>query len=433
MAAQMTAGRQASTPRIGYGERQLRWKQVRALCAQTILTNPSVDFYLKCRSARAVAAQLAQLHAILCRIVQDIQEIVDNVPTATPASSGAAQRIIEETLASQGVVDLRSLRSAVIADISKAASEQVRAKRAKSGATEDRVRTLISAGRSRYDFIVGQLADISADQLPVGLDSVAVEPALQKLHAALSLPTSTQRTLTVAAAMGAVEMFSRNPGRSLKVNEEAGVPVKFSSKMSSSRMTTSVSASLLGIVPGDVVRAGATEATVVAVQGTGVTLSQTLSSNPITIRNAEFSNLSAYLTVLRKVLELPTAVFNRPLVLTNRPSAAEFCKSVVQAARGIAPLTRDAEAAAAQLSIEPDAEGSFLEEMYALSFSFEKETKDQAEELLRLLRQEGFSGAARSVERGTYYILLADDSRAAASNAVDVDNTLGFLVSMGVQ
>jgi hypothetical protein len=431
--AQMTAGRQADTPRVGFGERQFRWKQLRAVCAQTMLTNPSIDIYLKCRNTKTIAGLLSQLHGILCRIVQDIQEIVDRVPSITPPVAETARRMIEETLSGGGTIDVQGLRAAVIAEVAPSATPQIRAKRAQSGATAERVQSLIRECVTRFRELTNRVADLSAEDLPSGIQNIAVEPVLQKLHAALALDPSTERTVAVAASMGAVEMYSRTISRSVKVSEEAATPVQFSSKVRSTTLTTSVSAELLGISPGDVIRSAASEATVVSVQGKVVTLSAPLPSGPIIIKNQDLENLTPFSSILGKIISLRSGVLQRPLNLTNRPAAVDYCKGVAQLAVAIAPLTRDAEAAASQLSIDIVGSDDLIQDLYALRFNFAEETRLQADELLRLLKEEGFFAAARSVGRGSYYALLTDDSRVAASDAAATDETLGFFVSLGVR
>lgn len=431
--SQMTAGRQPDTPRVGFGERQFRWKQLRAVCAQTMLANPSIDIYLKCKNTKAIAALLSQLHGILCRIVQDIQEIVDRVPATALPGPTTARRMIEETLSGNGTIDVQSLRAAVIAEVAPAAASQVRAKRAQSGATAERVQSLIRECVNRFREITNRVADLSAEDLPSGIQNIAVEPVLQKLHAALALDPSTERTVAVASSMGAVEMYSRTISRSVKVSEEAATPVRFSSKIRSTTLTTSVSAELLGIFPGDVIRSAASEATVVSVQGKTVTLSAPLPSGPITIKNQDLENLAPFSLILEKIIGINSGVLQRPLNLTNRPASSDYCKGVAQLAAAIAPLTRDAEAAASQLSIDVVGSNNLIQDLYALRFNFAEETRLQGDELPRLLKEEGFVAAARSVGQGSYYVLLTDDSRVAASDAAATDETLGFFVSLGVR
>ena len=137
--------------------------------------------------------------------------------------------------------------------------------------------------------------------------------------------------------------------------------------------------------------------------------------------------------ILEKILGINSGVLQRPLNLTNRPAASDYCKGVAQLAVAIAPLTRDAEAAASQMSIDVVGSDNLIQDLYALRFNFAEETRLQGDELLRLLKEEGFFAAARSVGQGSYYALLTDDSRVAASDAAAIDLTLGFFVSLGVR
>jgi hypothetical protein len=430
--SRMEVRRQPSTPRVGYEERQYRWRRIRSTCAQTIIANPSTLLYLKCRNSRVVARKTAELHAILCRIVDAIQELIDIVPQPAVAIENKSRGIIEGVLLDNNNLDLTNLRKVIAAELSAEVTTQVRAKRATTDMTREQLVALITEARTRLDALRKTANSLLLSTTVVrGVNSLAQEPALQKLHTTLAEPASTKKTLDVAKSMGVLATFDRSVSLTLLVSQEAHLPVSFTSAIRGNVLTTSVPMQLLGISAGDVVSSMGQEAAVLSVTNQQAQLSTSIPAGPIIVRNSEYTNFSLFKPLLEQISALRTSALSAPLNLENRPSAVEYCKRVVNLALQISALTRDALAAATQLSIDVGPNSSLLNDLYQLQFTFKEETRRDAEEMLRLLRQEGFVNAEAELSRGEYATLFTEDSREAASRAAISDSVLLMLKNEG--
>lgn len=430
--SRMEVLRQPSTPRVGYGERQYRWKRLRSTCAQTIVANPSTLLYLKCRNSRLVARKTAELHAILCRIIDALQELIDVVPQSAVVVENKSRAIIEGILLDNNELNLVNLRKVVGAELSAEVANQVRAKRATTDMTQEKLGALITEAQTRLQTLRQRAINLLlSTTVTRGVNILAQEPALQKLHATLAEPASTSRTLDVAKSMGVLATFDRAVSLTLLVSQDDSLPVSFTSSVQGTTLTTSVPMQLLGIAVGSVVVAKGQEATVLSVTKGQAQLSADLPAGPIIVRNAEYANFKLFEPCLTKISNLRETALSAPLNLGNRPSAVEYCKRIVNLALQISPLTKDALAAASQLSIDVGSGATLLNDLYQLQFTFKEETRRDAEGMLRLLRQEGFLNAEEELSQGVYSTLFTDDSREAASRVAVSDAILLSLKNEG--
>lgn len=415
-----------TTSRAGADARQLRWRQVRTSVAQALIANPSIILYGKSLGIQKVRTQLAQLHGILCRLVADIQEVIDvtrvETPDASPLSVLVEQRI-------SGTAELSDVRSGLVSVLNQAAKSQVRGRRVISGATLASVENLIFECRERLRAVrLGALRVLGVQTLSPQINRISEESVLQSVHLLARQSATPQRTLSLAASLGALDLSARNCSLSRLVDEAADVPVKFSSRIRGTSLTLSVPANVLPIAAGDIIEVGGVASNVQAVEGRSITLANTVPSGPIIVRNTYYEQVRVAEGLLRAVLGIRD-ILPRGFSPVNRPEAVAACAEVVRLASRIGSLTRDAEAAAAALSIEVPESARLLERLFNTTFSFSEEIREQAREILTLLRSEGFRVAEEELTYGRYDALLLPDPQQASSLVARADELLQGIVT----
>jgi hypothetical protein len=415
--------RDTTTPRVGAEARQHRWRQVRTLVAQTLLSNPSILLYMKQLGVRKIRTQVMHLHGLLCKLISDIQEITDFTPAPKTPDTNTLQEVVEKNLA--GTASIEEVRAELVSVLSRASKNHVRAKRVTSGATQESVSALLKECAERLATVRASVFRILGTEILSGnLNLLVQESVLQSIHQYAREEDSADRTVALAASLGSLDFSMRATSLRHVIDQEKSLPVKFSSKTRGNVLTLSVDPSLLPLRVGDEISVAGVTAVVLSVSGKTLTLSQSVPASSISMQNPYHTQFQQSERLLREIIAIRGDVLLRGFRPENRPDAVRTCTAIVELATAFEQLTRDASAAAGALSINTPESPGILRRLSALRPTFDQAIREQGDGILRLLRSEGFSAAEEYLSYGSYDMLLTADPQMAASLSAQADQTL---------
>lgn len=422
--SRLAVGIQPGTAFIGFEERKRKWDTARSACAQALVAEPQILLYFKCKNRNPILSEIAQIHALLCKAIELVQELIDFVPGPPPGDTRQARTMIERTL--QGdPVPAATVAKEVAAVLQAEVRGSVVGKRLREAPSLTGIAALVREISRKITAVKRRIADVlSAEVINDGVRELATRPVLQKLHQALASEPGPQRVIDCAASLGALNFSNRRSILRYKVSETDACPVPFKSRMSGTALTLSTSPTLLGIEVGDSIYVGQSSAEVVSISQNVLTLSAELPSGTITLHNPSYSQFQGFRAVIEPILGLRTDGIDQGVNLQNRPSAASFARKLATLAAEMSGLTRDASAALSVLGIDPPPVQDRLTALRALQFEFSEEVFDAGEAMLRSLREEGFAEAADSMLRGDYGGLFNADPRDAAAGLGSIDASL---------
>lgn len=409
---------------VGFEERKRKWDSARSACAQALVAEPQILLYFKCKNRNPILSELAQLHAILCKIIELVQEVVDFVPGPVPGDTSSAREMIERTL--QGdPVPIPTLLREVTAALQPEVKGAVVNKRLREAPSLSGINALLAEVSRRLTSLKRRVSDVlSAEVINEGVQELARRPVLQKLHQALGSEPGPQRVIDCVSSLGALNLSSRRGLLKYKVSEANACPVPFKSVIAGASVTLSVSPSLLDIQVGDTVFVGQSSAEVVSISQKTLTLSASLPSGTLTLHSPTYAQFESFQSAITPILSLRSESLERAINLQNRPSVADLARRLAALAAEISALTRDASAALSALGVDAPSTQNRLGELRALQFEFSADVVDVAETMLRSLRDEGFVRAADSMLRGDYGALFNVDPRDAADGVGSIDASL---------
>jgi hypothetical protein len=409
---------------VGFEERKRKWDFVRTACAQALVADPQILLYFKCKNRNPILSEIAQIHALLCKLIELVQESVDFVPSAATTNTAQIQSRIERILQGESTFS-STFSNEVAATLQTEVKGSVVNKRLRERPTQKTINALILEISRRLGSVKRRITDVLlAEVINDGVRELARRPILQKLHQALGRDPGPQRVVDCALSLGALNFSDRKAILRYKVSEADGCPLSFKSKISGSSVELTASPSLLGIQAGDTVFVGQTSAQVLSVTGRYLTLSASLPTGTLTVHNPTYAQFDSLREVVTPLLTLRNELLDQGVNLQNRPSVAAFAKRVALLSSEISALTRDAHAALTTLGVDTPDFVDRLTSLRELSFSFPAEVVDTGEAILRSMREEGFIYAADLMFRGNYGALFDADPRDAANGIGSVDASL---------